>query len=74
MTDDYTRALSELQGAASEVASCYIAGRRTDEALAQYEQVMRRARKVRDEMGRRHATLADAIVRATETIDACSDG
>lgn len=68
MTDDYTRALAELQGAHAELMACYVAGRRMDEATADYERVMLRARAVRDDLGKRHEQLARAIERALETI------
>lgn len=68
MTDDFTRALAELQGAHAELMTCFVAGRRMDEATTDYERVMVRARAVRDDLGKRHQLLARAIDRALETI------
>lgn len=64
MTDDFTRALAELQAAHSELMGAFIGGRRTDEALADYRKVLERAKAVQADLSKRASMLESAIHRA----------
>lgn len=59
--DDYTRALSELQGTVSELTSCAIAGRRTDEVLPGLLAARQRAEELECELRRRADVLRAAV-------------
>lgn len=60
--------MAEIQGAHSELLSCHIAGRRTDEARAGYEAVMTRAEKTLADMSARVESLRLAIARAEANV------
>jgi len=68
MTDEYTRAIAAIQGALSELMSCYVAGRKTEEARAGLDSAIERARDTQRDFEKKNTALVLAIARAEASI------